>query len=162
MTKVCTKCKLQKDIERFQKALKYRDGYHSWCKDCKLESQRAHPETNKAWRQNNKAKYNAYHIKYALNNLETVRSNKTKWQSKNLKKVLAKTRKYQASKKNATPSWLTVEQIKKMELIYINCPIGYEVDHKVPLQGKEVRGLHVPWNLRYLPISENRKKSNKI
>lgn len=158
----CTNCKFDKPLKRFQKNSRYKSGYHTWCKDCKLESQRAHPGTNKAWAEENKDRNNAIKRAYAKRHPDRVRSSKQKWQSANLKKVLAKTRQYQAAKLGATPSWLTKEQIKEMESIYINCPEGYEVDHEIPLQGKTVRGLHVPWNLRYLPISENRRKSNKI
>lgn len=43
--------------------------------------------------------------------------------------------------------------------IYSNCPLGYEVDHIHPLSKG---GLHVPWNLQYLSINENRSKGNKL
>ena len=45
---------------------------------------------------------------------------------------------------------------------YKNTPTGHEVDHIIPLNGKNVSGLHTIDNLQYLPSSINRSKSNKF
>ncbi len=61
--------------------------------------------------------------------------------------------------KQATPPWADIKAIEK---IYRECPKGYHVDHIEPLNGKDRSGLHVPYNLQYLPALENLKKSNKV
>lgn len=43
--------------------------------------------------------------------------------------------------------------------IYANCPEGHEVDHIHPLSKG---GLHVPWNLQYLLVVDNRSKGCKL
>ena len=66
---------------------------------------------------------------------------------------------------NSTPSWLTEDHIREIEAIYevartrsAETGIPHEVDHIVPLQGRNVCGLNVPWNLRAIPAAENRAK----
>ena len=65
-----------------------------------------------------------------------------------------------------TPPWADMKEIRK---VYVDCAkltlaTGNEhhVDHVVPIKGRNVSGLHVPWNLQVLPGAENRKKSNKL
>ncbi len=158
----CTKCKQTKPLARFQKNSRYASGFCTWCKDCKLESQRAHPETNKNWVAENKESVTQSKVGYLERYPDRVKASKKRWYSANPKHQLALTRKYQAAKLRATPKWLSEEQKTEMVIIYKNCPKGFEVDHKTPLQGKTVRGLHVPWNLQYLPVKDNRKKSSKL
>jgi hypothetical protein len=70
----------------------------------------------------------------------------------------ARTAKYRAAKLNRTPQWADLDAI---EDFYNNCPIGYHVDHEIPLQGCNVSGLHVLNNLQYLTAKENLEKHNK-
>lgn len=62
------------------------------------------------------------------------------------------------SKIQRTPKWANIDKIKE---IYLNVPPGHDVDHIVPLNGKNVSGLHVDYNLQYLLSSKNRSKGNK-
>jgi 5-methylcytosine-specific restriction endonuclease McrA len=74
-----------------------------------------------------------------------------------------------ALKMKATPLWLTKEQKKEIlefyslakELQWLS-EEPLHVDHIVPLQGKEVCGLHVPWNLQIIPKSMNLRKKNRL
>lgn len=67
--------------------------------------------------------------------------------------------KYRAAKLQATPTWVDHEELRR---IYRECPKGYHVDHIVPLNHPEVCGLHVPWNLQYLPALDNQIKGNRL
>lgn len=67
--------------------------------------------------------------------------------------------KRRAAKLQRTPEWSETEAIKEF---YMSCPVGYEVDHIIPLQGELVSGLHVLSNLQYLTEHENRSKQNKF
>jgi hypothetical protein len=92
-----------------------------------------------------------------------------RYEQTNADKMRAKTAKRRALKLQATPLWLSTTQEQEIENVYrqsmqLECQTGvpYHVDHIVPLQGVNVCGLHVPWNLRVIPAKENLSKSNKL
>lgn len=95
------------------------------------------------WQQNNPDKVSQIRLKQKLNGNDA-----------------AKAAKRRASKKNATPSWANLDDIKNVyqEAKYF----GYHVDHIVPLQNDLVCGLHVWDNLQLLDSTSNIKKSNKF
>lgn len=70
-----------------------------------------------------------------------------------------------AAELQATPSWLTEEHLAQIRAIYDEAVrltestgIPHDVDHIVPLQGRTVCGLHVPWNLRAIPKEQNLRR----
>lgn len=169
MNKVCTSCNKAKNIEEFKEHPRYRDGRVTWCRECTSEYRKKHyrknvsrvKELSKSYYQSNKDTYLKQHADYRDNNREKMRQITADWAKENKGRCNAKSRQYQLSKKNRCPKWLTEIDKEKIRLMYENCPEGYEVDHIYPLQGKNVSGLHVPDNLQYLSIEQNRKKSNK-
>lgn len=61
----------------------------------------------------------------------------------------------------ATPPWLNESQIEQMKRIHASCPIGFEIDHRIPINHKYVCGLNVPWNLVAVPKEYNASKNNR-
>lgn len=73
-----------------------------------------------------------------------------------------------AAKKQRTPQWLNVAHHAEIEGAYHFAKVmeritgrKYHVDHIEPLQGADVSGLHVPWNLQVIPDRENFAKGNR-
>lgn len=104
--------------------------------------------------------------KWRLANPEKQKQYSQNWLKNNQHKNVMKKRMRDASKLQRTPSWLNDGHKFEIESIYQYCSalravnLKYEVDHIVPLQGKTVSGLHVPWNLQVITEQENRSKRN--
>lgn len=103
---------------------------------------------------------------YRKNNKDKVRASHKKWCKNNKSKLLAYYYRRQKNTKIATPSWANHKAIEAIyiesELISTTTGILHHVDHIVPLQGKNVCGLHVENNLQIIPATENLSKSNKF
>lgn len=100
--------------------------------------------------------------------LEARRELARDWHRRFPERQSAATRRRKLAKIERTPAWLTADQHAEMTALYAEAirltretGIIHEVDHIIPLQGENVSGLHVPWNLQILTASENRSKGNK-
>lgn len=83
-------------------------------------------------------------------------------------KILAHDAKRRAAKMQRTPAWLTDDDFWMMEQAYELAVLrtkmfgfSWHVDHIIPMQGKYISGLHVPYNLQVIPGAENISKANK-
>jgi len=169
--KNCSKCKETKDIIEFYIDSRKKDGFRAACKRCAKKHHKYYLSTNgkdirkkfdsKYYKQDtiiqerteyrsiesNRIKNIKYQKEYRTNNIEVMRFNRAK---------------YRAKKLNATPKWLTATQLQEIKEIYKTCPKDCHVDHIMPLQGRIVSGLHVPWNLQHLLAIDNLRKGNKV
>lgn len=76
---------------------------------------------------------------------------------------LARAGKRRAVLLRAMPLWLSDRQLLDIgEWYNLAASLGKVVDHIVPLQGKNVCGLHVGWNMQLLTDAENRSKGNRL
>ena len=96
---------------------------------------------------------------YREQNKDKIKATIKNWYNKNYHRYLVAKAKRRALLKQALPKFA---DLKKIREIYKDCPKGFHVDHIVPLQGKNVCGLHVEWNLQYLTPYDNLVKSNKL
>ena len=130
---------------------------------------KAHPEAVRAKKaasqKRNRVSANARNRRYAAKNREKINARVASWQKANPAREAAKTRRYQAAKLNRTPKWADQEKIQN---VYDLCArfrslgCDFEVDHIIPLQGRNVCGLHVHNNLEIITAEANRSKSNHL
>jgi hypothetical protein len=83
----------------------------------------------------------------------------------NKERYVAARARRRAAQDSATPAWLTAidkamiqEMYDVSEARYIQTGIKHHVDHIVPINGKNVAGMHVPWNLQVITAHENLSK----
>lgn len=126
-------------------------------------------KAQKKYRQNHPEKAKATRQAWAEKNRIKDQGYKKKWRVENKGAVNFLTRKRQLSKLRRTPDWLTeddhwmIEQAYELAALRTKLTgISWHVDHKIPLQGKTVSGLHVPLNLQVILAKDNSVKGNRV
>jgi 5-methylcytosine-specific restriction endonuclease McrA len=102
-------------------------------------------------------------------NPEAAKNRAKAWKKNNKEKHNAGCMLRHTRKLLACPSWLSPDDLWMIEEAYHisrvrseETGIDWHVDHIVPLQGKTVCGLHVPWNLQVITARENCSKKNSF
>jgi len=161
----CNKCSEVKSEEDFYKRDKVK--LMTICKSCTLannkkwssQNKEKHKELVKKWESENKDKRKKIYDRYRENHPEKVRKFTKVWRDNNKPLIAHHAAKRRADIKSATPKWVDDEELK---YIYENCPVGYHVDHIIPLKNEIICGLHIPDNLQYLAAIDNHRKKNKF
>jgi hypothetical protein len=89
--KICSKCKVEKDVCEFSKNAQKKDGLHPSCKDCYKDFYKKNKELilerNNLWRITNPEVKKNYDLKYRLNNPDNRKKSDKLYREKNSEKI---------------------------------------------------------------------------
>lgn len=187
--KSCPKCSRQLKLSSFTKDQSTTDGLSTWCRDCTRAKNAKRYEADKARRLAKQAAYHQDNREVILERFrkryrsmpEVYKTEAQAWAEKNRDKVrekakksyrrkpeyfLEKSRRRQLLVEQQTPKWASLEKIRAIyaEARRLSRATGlpHEVDHVVPIKGRNVCGLHWEGNLEIKTRDANRRKTNKL
>lgn len=144
---------------------KNRDKRNAYAKQYRKDNPEKIKELAKSWAEQNPEKIKGYAVKAAKAWNERNPDYHSNFYKANKERYVAARARRRAAQESATPTWLTAidkAMIQEMydisEARYIQTGIKHHVDHIVPINGKGVAGMHVPWNLQVITAQENLSK----
>lgn len=181
----CTKCKVEKTVDDFNKHSKSKTGLQPQCRDCQKAARDVVKEVTA---QRSKEYYAANREKilkqvkiYADKNKDKIREvgklwrssgevktaqreRRRRWRESNRAAVNEACARRKAAKRGATPAWSDKAAMRSFYETAqgLSMLLGewYHVDHIVPLISDLVCGLHCEANLRVVAAKENLEKGN--
>lgn len=187
-TRSCSKCSGEFPLDCYQRDRQKSSGYRPDCKACcrakKLldyaKNKKIHNARSRAWERENRDRINERKrnkvrsdpvlrekllrkaAEYKQRNPDKMRAKDRAWMENNRGAHVAKGALARARRKRAAPAWLTPEHKARIRQLYDQAAsLGCDVDHMCPIAGRDVCGLHVPWNLQLLARRENQIKGNR-
>ena len=163
----CKECRKAKSHHNYFSNLEKKRAWHRDNHKRKIEKD---PNWHKTHYAENRDRMLAVASKYYFSRGKQKRLLQAKaWAENNRGRSNANKKAYKVAKLNACPLWLTEEDRWMIQEAYELAQIrsdtfgfSWHVDHIIPLRGKMVSGLHVPWNLQVIPGADNMSKSNKF
>jgi hypothetical protein len=120
------------------------------------------------WALANPERRHEIHRKNREKDLENHNARNREWNKRNKPKKAALQSKRRAALLQRTPKWLSTDDLWMIEEAYELAALRtqvfgfpWHVDHVIPLQGRNVSGLHTPTNLQVIPGAENVRKNNR-
>lgn len=150
--KTCLVCQSSKPTTEFSYLKAGRGGLHPWCRDCVSAYNRSRYAAGKA------------PSRYVRKSAATIadytppRKDTTEIKDATPGFRCAERAWRKLKKRGSVPPWVRFEHVLPIYEMAAMAGPHFTVDHVVPIHGKTVCGLHVPWNLQLLTRSENSRK----
>lgn len=143
ITKVCSRCGIDKPLSEYQKDKSRKLGVQKYCKECRYLQFLEIKDTQhyKSKRKEYNAKRTEYHAKYREANRDKVNELSRNWSANNKEKRAIISLTYGGKRRsilktgdkfNKIKNWIK-SQIKICYWCGVDCDNGYHVDHYVPL-----------------------------
>lgn len=145
MQKSCTSCHKLLPLTSFSARTASPDGLKPRCKHCDVDARQA-----------------AYYLNPEFRAAAISRATRTKQRRFRADPAYRKAFNLWGSTKKRTriPPWVHIADFVPVCQQLIDAGEGFELDHVIPIKGKNVSGLHVPSNVRVVLKSVNRTKFN--
>lgn len=182
-TKFCSYCQRTKVASEFNKREASSDGLSYKCKPCEKEYRKANAAMYKTLRREYYERNRELEKDRSLSYYRENRDRLIRQHAEYMERTYTQQRAYRLEKKDVyaarlafgraarskrTPPWLTDAHFEEFYDFYSRARgvtdltgVPHQVDHIVPLRGKKVSGLHVPWNLQIITAEANLRKGNR-